>query len=202
MKDHDSSRPKGTRHSGSRAGKGRERPVPARARAYFLGFRCKMTTTSVPEPGPLLVPDGWPVSYGFCSVGQPTKCCELYSNHCDDVVVGMIGRLSATKVSIGTKSAVCSATVAAPASLASAASMAGFLSRSKSPVAAEPLASALSSQPSYMLNGVSPPFDQCMVSSKSPEATSESQVVTACPWNVASMPAARSSCATMASSSA
>src|SRR5262249_52483643 len=76
----------------------------------LLGRRCSTTTRSVPEPGPLLVPDGWPVSYGFCSVGQPTKFWLLYSNHCEAVVVGMMGRLAATYFAIGSSAAVCSGT--------------------------------------------------------------------------------------------
>ena len=55
-----------------------------------------MTTSSVPEPDELFVPDGCPVSYGFCWVGQPTKRCELYSNHSEAVVTGMTGRFWAT----------------------------------------------------------------------------------------------------------
>jgi hypothetical protein len=37
---------------------GAPRPCPGALPDYFLGVRCKMTTSSVPEPGPLLVPDG------------------------------------------------------------------------------------------------------------------------------------------------
>jgi len=69
-------------------------------------------------------------------------------------------------------------------------------------VALLPVASALFSQPLYMLIGVMPPLDQCMVIWKSPSATSVFHAVTARPWNVASIPAARSSCATRESSSA
>ena len=38
---------------------------------YDAGLRCSRTYSSVPEPGPLLVPDGWHESYGFDWVGQP-----------------------------------------------------------------------------------------------------------------------------------
>ena len=37
----------------------------------YAGRRCRITTSSVPEPGPLFVPDGWPLSYGFDWLGQP-----------------------------------------------------------------------------------------------------------------------------------
>src|SRR5579863_5472630 len=37
----------------------------------YRGRRCRITTSSVPEPGPLFVPDGWPLSYGFDWLGQP-----------------------------------------------------------------------------------------------------------------------------------
>ena len=57
----------------------------------------------------------------------------------------------------------------------------------------------LFSQPSYMLYGLIPPFDQCSVTEKSPSATSAFQASTDRPWNVASIPAALSSCAAMAS---
>ena len=55
-----------------------------------------MTTSSVPVPALLLVPEGCPDSYGFACVGQPTQCCELYSNQSDAVVTGMTGRFAAT----------------------------------------------------------------------------------------------------------
>src|ERR1700722_7922258 len=38
---------------------------------YEAALRCSRTFSSVPEPGPLLVPDGWHESYGFAWVGQP-----------------------------------------------------------------------------------------------------------------------------------
>src|SRR3984957_19451566 len=38
---------------------------------YETALRCSRTYSSVPEPGPLLVPDGWHESYGFAWVGQP-----------------------------------------------------------------------------------------------------------------------------------
>ena len=60
---------------------------------------------------------------GFFIVGHPTKRWELYSNHSEAVVTGITGRFSATYFSIGTRSAVCLAVVAAPASLARSASI-------------------------------------------------------------------------------
>src|SRR5215469_5107276 len=110
---------------------GRARLVEASPqRMLYRGLRWRMTTSSVPAPAPVLVPVGCPVSYGFCWVGQPTKCCELYSNHSDAVVTGITGRLAATKLWIGARSAVCCATVESPTSFDSAASIAGFLSPS------------------------------------------------------------------------
>src|SRR5207245_11740305 len=88
---------------------------PGADRCYILGRRCSTTTRSVPEPGPLLVPEGCPVSYGCCGVGQPTKFWLLYSNHSEAVVVGMMGRFAATYFAIGASAAAWSATVAAPA---------------------------------------------------------------------------------------
>jgi hypothetical protein len=38
---------------------------------YEAGLRWSRTYSSVPEPGPLLVPDGWHESYGLDWVGQP-----------------------------------------------------------------------------------------------------------------------------------
>jgi len=46
-------------------------PVVLRRLCYDAGLRCSRTYSSVPEPGPLLVPDGWHESYGFDWVGQP-----------------------------------------------------------------------------------------------------------------------------------
>jgi len=45
--------------------------VVLRRLSYDAGLRCSRTYSSVPEPGPLLVPDGWHESYGFDWVGQP-----------------------------------------------------------------------------------------------------------------------------------
>lgn len=45
---------------GGLPGGGPARVLPSQV--YDVGTRCVMITSSVPEPGPLLVPDGWPVS--------------------------------------------------------------------------------------------------------------------------------------------
>src|SRR6266851_5869733 len=58
----------------------------------------------------------------------------------------MIGRLAATNCSIGTSAVVCAAVVEAPARVARSALIVGLFSRSKSPVAVDPVASELSSQ--------------------------------------------------------
>src|SRR5215469_448225 len=73
------------------------------------GLRCRMTYSSVPVPGPLLLPEGWPVWYGLAWVGHPVKWALLASNHWAEKTVGMTGRFSATYFSSGWKSVTCCA---------------------------------------------------------------------------------------------
>ena len=62
--------------------------------------------------------------------------------------------------------------------------------------------SALSSQLSYRLYGVTPPLDQCSASVKLPVAMSAFQAFTLMPWKFASIPAFFSSCAAIEPTSA
>src|SRR5579862_2309454 len=105
-----------------------------------------MTTSSVPVPALLLLPDGWPDSYGLDWVGHPVKRVELYSNHAAELTVGMIGSWVATYCSSGIRSWVWVGTVSSAASFCSSALTVGLLRRSKSPVALLPETSAGSSQ--------------------------------------------------------
>src|SRR6185437_8153538 len=101
---------------------------------YEAGLRWRRTTSALPVPGPLLLPEGWPLSYGLSLVGQPTKRLELYSNQSAAVVVGMTGRWVATYFSIGARSAVCSSGLWSLASFCRAVWMSPSLSCSKLPV--------------------------------------------------------------------
>ena len=58
---------------GDRAGRrGQKRRLAAFNSFQPAGVRCRSTTSSLPVPGPLLVPEGSPLSYSKAWVGQLT----------------------------------------------------------------------------------------------------------------------------------
>ena len=82
------------------------RPRLSRGRAHLISqlFTCALAWAEVQDD--YLVGAGATAAVGarrltrsrtgLSWVGQPTKCCELYSNHSDAVVTGITGRLLAT----------------------------------------------------------------------------------------------------------
>ena len=60
---------------GDRAGRRGQKRRRAAFNSFLFqpaGVRCRSTTSSLPVPGPLLVPEGSPLSYGVAWVGQST----------------------------------------------------------------------------------------------------------------------------------